>query len=918
MSQRKLSALALLLAAAAIFFWIGSNRMSESEEPQDSASFDRRERSVVLITIDTTRADRLASYGAEDVETPYMDRLAEQGIRFDQALSVAPITLVAHTSILTGLYPPEHGVRNNGTHHAGDELVLLSEILADRGYRTGGFVSAAVLERRYGLDQGFEVYDDDLSTGRERHPRMVADRPAEATVESATAWLDTIEDDERFFLWAHFYDPHAAYSPPPPYRDEYRGRLYDGEIAYMDSQIGRLLQHPKLRYEKDLVVTVIGDHGESLGEHGEQTHAILAYDSTLRVPWILWTPDAPTGRVFEPPVGQVDLVPTLLDLLDFEMPEDLPGRSLLPWIEGKTFSPRSLYSETFLPYYTYGWAKLQVLRQGDFKYIDAPKPELYDLSRDPFELTNLHEQQSGRAHDLHRQLEEYLETTDGGEREASLSLDSESIEKLRSLGYLSVGSTQPANDAERPDPKDVVDLHVGLERTRRLLSDRLFPQAVEEAKAILRRDPTNLAAMIDLAVALQGARDYDETVRVLERALSLDPDYTRLHVLLSEVESRRGNLEQALALIDSAIELDPVAVEQRLRKAQLLHRMEREEEAIQLLAATLLDDPENPRLLTARAQMIEMPQKRYEEAEATLRSAIERDPFLVAGYRNLGRLYELTSEPKRAVETYRQGLERRPDDADLHARLGALLARRSAGSEVERHLQEAIRLAEGPKPELHVSLGGWLADQGRLEDAQRQYEIALLHEPGNAAARNNRAIAYYRAGRVDEAVAELRDVIAKNPKYADALNNLAAVQVDLRDWQQAEDLSRRALGIDPSLPEGWNNLGVALDEQGEFEEARQAFEKSLELSPTYWRAKHNLGILLRKAGDPRAAVEALGEVLRDVPSHADTHLELGRLFAGPLADPKQARLHFNAFLRSAPNHPAAADIRTKLTEMPAQ
>ncbi|MFB3110558.1 MAG: sulfatase, partial [Gemmatimonadales bacterium] len=215
----------------------------------------RKPRSLVLITVDTTRPDHLEPYGAENVETPRLQRLAREGIVMEKAYAVAPLTLPAHTSILTGLYPPQTGVRNNGTHFVPAELTTLTERLSEEGYRTGAFVSAAVLERRYGLDQGFEIYDDDLSKFRVRNPRIVPERPGEFTVEAARGWLDTLEAEERFFLWVHFFDPHYAYNPPPPYHDDYRANLYGGEIAYMDAQIAELLSHPRIRQASGMAIT---------------------------------------------------------------------------------------------------------------------------------------------------------------------------------------------------------------------------------------------------------------------------------------------------------------------------------------------------------------------------------------------------------------------------------------------------------------------------------------------------------------------------------------------------------------------------------------------------------------------------------------------------------------------------------------
>ncbi len=890
---------------------------STPETPSaSSVSFERRARDVVLVTVDTTRADRLEPYGATDVATPHLAALAERGVLFERAYSVAPITLVAHASILTGLSPPMHGVRNNGTHHTTESLTTLAEILSSEGYRTAAFVSAAVLEKRYGLDQGFETYDDDLSTSRERHPRVVADRPAEATIDAAHAWLDEMPPDERLFLWVHLYDPHAVYSPPPPYRDQYAGRLYDGEIAYMDSQIGRLLQHSRLRQADDLAVTVIGDHGESLGEHGEQTHAILAYDSTLHVPWILSVRGGPTGVIHRPPVGQVDLTPSLLDLLGLPVPEGLSGQSLLPFLGTTEGAERAIYAETYLPFYTYGWAKLRVVRRGAWKYIDAPDPELYDLSRDPWELTNLHDQREGTAHDFRRILEESLEEAEGGEKEASLELDSEAIEKLRSLGYVSVGTGPAISGKDRPDPKTMVDLHVGLERSRRLLQDRLFPQAITQTRKILQKDPNNLAALIDLATAQEGAADVDGAIRTLERALSLEPRYSRLYLLMAGLESRRQEPQKALDLVETALDLDPRGIEAMATRVSLLARLGRIKEVRDSLARALEKSPDHPRLLVAQARLIDIPARRWDEAEAGLRQAIVRDPFHVPAYRQLGNVLELSGRTEDAEEVYRLGLQKKPDDADLHGKLGVILARRSAGTDAEKHLKEALRLSETPRPELHISLGSWLAEQGQVEEARLQFETALSYDPGNAAARSNRAVAFYRLGRVARAVDELRQVSEAHPDYADAANNLAAIEVDRGEWAAAETYARRALESAPDLPEAWNNLGVALDEQGQIGPAEAAFARSLELATDYWQAKFNLGVLLARTDRARPAEALFLEVVDQVPAYAESHLQLGHLYAGALQEPHLARRHWNAFLRAAPGHAEASGVRTELEALP--
>ena len=918
--MKRIAAFVVLLAglgliALAIMRWASDARNSE---PAGEHLMPRRARSVLLITVDTTRADYLEPYGSETVKTPSLQRLADTGVLFERAYSVAPITLVAHTTMLTGLYPPEHGVRNNGTHYVPDGLVTLSELLQGDGYRTAAFVSAAVLEARYGLGQGFEVYDDDLSSGRSRQPRMVADRPAEAVVENVTSWLDGLAADERFFVWAHLYDPHASYSPPPPFRDDYRENLYAGEIAYMDHQIGRLLEHPRLASSEDLVVTVIGDHGESLGQHGEQTHALLAYDSTLHVPWITRVSGGPAGKRVRAPVDQSDLMPTMLDLLDMEPAADVAGKSLLPLMEGQPLerrTARSRYAETYLPFYTYGWAKLKVLRRGDWKYVDAPTPELFDLRRDPFELSNLYDQEPDVAHDLARDLREFLDTAGEPEHETTIDLDSEAAESLRALGYLAVGTPEDS-DRERGDPKELVHLHVGLERARGLMRDRLYDAASNELRAILDRDPQNLAAMVDLATALEGAGRPEEAVVVVEEAMALDPDYPRLYLTMAGLQSRLGDPTEALALVDMALELDPRSLEAKAQKVQHLRFARRFDEARATLDELMTEYPGHPRVLLLDAQA-QIRSSDFERAKTQIVAALERDPFLVAAWRLLGDIEERSGRFEAAEEAWRSGLERQPDDVEQHARLGLLLARRGGGAEAERHLREAIRLAPSSRSELHVALGAWLAEQGRFEEAEEQYQTVLDQNPTDAGARNNLAIAHYRRGRIDEAVVLLESVVEEFPQHPDAYNNLAALAVERSNWSDAERYSRAALELDRGLPMAWNNLGIALEEQGRFELAGEAYDQALALDGEYWQASFNRAVLARKEGRSQAAAQAFEALIARVPGYPDTYLELGRLYAGPLDDAKRAKLHLNAFLRRAPRHSEAAAVRRELAGLPA-
>ncbi|MEM1181780.1 MAG: sulfatase-like hydrolase/transferase, partial [Acidobacteriota bacterium] len=778
-SSRRLPALGLIIAGlslAAVALVV--------DRPRDGV--DRAERSVLLMTLDTTRADRLGPYGGE-VPVPALSEIARTGVLYEQAYAVAPITMVAHTSLFTGLWPPQTGVRNNGIHAAGEDLVTLAERLRDEGYRTGAFVSAAVLEKRYGLDQGFDTYDDDLSSGLRRVPRMVPDRPAGATVDAALAWLEELADDERFFLWIHFYDPHAPYLPPSPHREAWPGRPYDGELAYLDAEIGRLLEHPRLTGEDGPITAVIGDHGESLGEHGEQTHALLVHDATLHVPFMLRWPGGPEGARFQGPVSQVDLLPTLLDLLDLTAPGDLPGDSVVPGSRRATRDARrALYAETYLPHYTYGWSKLRSLRRGPLKLIAADGgEELFDLRSDPRELSNVGDQQPGARHDLGRDLGELMDSFGGG-RESAQELDAESAAELRSLGYLAAGAL-PERSGPAPHPRDMIDVHTGLERARQLQGDALYDLASAELRRVLERDPENLAARIDLAENLASQGELDAASEQAEKALALDPSSARLHLQLASIEGRRGRLADALALVDRALELSPGQVEGHLQRALLLRGLGRGEAMVTSLEASLTAHPDHPRLLTSWAVLVLAPSGRVDDAEEALRAACRLDPFLAPAHRRLAELLTRSGRVEEALEIYRAAVRRRPQDAGLHAGLGGALARRggSDSRDAERHLREAIRLSARPRSDLFLQLAAALEARDATEESAAVYRRLADREVVGPRELSNRAVALLRSGRPELARRDLEAVLAEHPRHADALANLAAVTAELGDWSAA-------------------------------------------------------------------------------------------------------------------------------------
>ena len=375
-----------------------------------------RPRHLLLVTLDTVRADHLGAYGYAAAETPNLDHLAQAGLRFDQAMSPVPLTLPSHASLLTGRLPLEHGVRHNGARPLAAGTETLATRLTTCGFDTAAFVGAFVLDHRFGLNRGFGHYDDDIARDPGRDLRLEAERPASEVVDRALAWLAREEaaPARPQFLWLHLYDAHAPYTPPAPFAERHPDQPYDGEIAAVDAQLGRLLAAVRQRLGADVLVAVVADHGESLGDHGESTHGLLLYQPVLRVPLLLAGPGLPAGRTVATPVGLTDLAPTLAGLLGCagEVPLGT-GRDLSGYLRAGDEPPGAdLYAETQYPT-LFGWSPLTALRRGAFKYIAGPRPELYDLNQDRGEEHDLLHREPATARPLAARLEEMQASAPG-------------------------------------------------------------------------------------------------------------------------------------------------------------------------------------------------------------------------------------------------------------------------------------------------------------------------------------------------------------------------------------------------------------------------------------------------------------------------------------------------------------------------
>lgn len=571
---------------------------------------------VVLITLDTTRADHLGCYGAEGVTTPNLDALARKGVRFDQAQSPAPLTVPAHASLMSGLVPRHHGARDNTLHLLPSNVPLLAEALSNAGYDTAAFVSSVVLDRRAGLERGFNLYDDRVRVGR-REAFNYEERAASQTNAAVFEHISKLK--QPFFLWVHYFDPHLPYVPPPPHDAQHSGRPYDGEIAFMDAAIGRLLK----KLPGSLVV-VAGDHGESLGEHGEASHGVFLYQSTQRVPLIIAGPGIPGGRVIDQRVGLVDVMPTLLDLLGLATPGNIDGHSLVPLLRNpnKKWRNHDYEMETLFPALAYDWAPLRGLVRGDLVTIDAPRPEVYDLAEDSNQTNNL-----GTVRPEARRMLESLRRRGVAKADAKQdSLSAERRMRLAALGYASGAS----GDASL-DPKDGIALLHILDDARETIQRGRPQAAIKPLRGVLEKNPGNLQARLALVSALLGAGQPAAAVSAARKALARHADDDLVHfnlanALAAESVHRPEALGEAQNHYENTLRLNPRRADAYLNYASLLVSTDRHEAARSLLARAGDAGVEDPDIYAERG-VLELMQGRKEAAIAHFKEALRLNPY---------------------------------------------------------------------------------------------------------------------------------------------------------------------------------------------------------------------------------------------------------------------------------------------------
>jgi len=627
---------------------------------------------VILITLDTTRTDRMGFLGSHLGLTPNLDEFARQAIVFSRAYAHVPLTTPSHATILTGTYPQFNHLGDLGTPLAKD-LPYLPDLFRSRGYATVAVVGSQVLDPHAagapGFERGFNTYDASFHRRREGEDRYASEERRAATVVShALTWLKK-QPRSPFFLWVHFYDPHDPYDPPEPFKSKYASAPYDGEIAYMDSALGKLFAGLKtLGLYDSPVIAIVADHGEALGEHGEEGHGFFLYDETIHVPLMIRMPMGRSARSqVNTPVGLVDIAPTLLQATGELVPGKMQGKSLLPLMRsdcasGEVAVNDEIYAETNYPTSAFGWSWLRSLRTGKYLYVDAPHRELYDQSADPKALHNLADSRGGVADTVQAQLDEFRKKTSRLDSTKPAQLTPQVAEKLQALGYVTSASNATGDSGKQRgvDPKDRIEVANLLHHSLLAVDDGQYQSALSQLERVLKVEPSLALANQQLGKALNGLERYSEAIPWLEKAVELNPQSGTAHFELGAALGATGDWAGSATQLEAAVAHAP--------ESEDLHF------------------------------------------------------FLGFAYDNLGRMPD-------AEKSYRETLKINPNHFKANLFLGRLLGMQDKSPAALPYLQKAAKL-QPLSPNAHAFLANVYGDLGQTENARReQAEAQRLGTP---------------------------------------------------------------------------------------------------------------------------------------------------------------------------------------------
>jgi len=620
---------------------------------------------ILIITLDTTRADRIGCYGHKQALTPNLDSLAQQGVLYEQAFSQVPLTLPSHVSIFTGTFPPTNNIRVNAEGILSPEIPTLAELLQSEGYKTGAFISAWVLDSQFGLGRGFDHYDQSFNNFADTS-RGDTERAGNKVCDSALSWMNKT-DNEPFFAWVHFFDPHHPYSPPKKYRD-LLDDPYDGEIAFMDEQIGRLLT---LLDEKGIrentLIVVIGDHGESFEEHNETQHGLFIYNPTMQVPFIMSLPgQLPVNKRASQLVQQVDIMPTVLELVNCDIPETVNGKSLI----NSSLDSR-IYGESTYANQSFGWAPLSYLITSDWKYIHAPQPELYNRQTDPGELNNVIDSNSETASKMRDDLEQMVGnmiSISAGNAE----LDAEAIRRLESLGYVTSSSGNNSSADLGRDPKDMAHLYFAMMRAKaRNISGR-YDESIRILEPLVANSPESPELHACLGEAYLGAKRYADAERELENSIYFLPDDAVRLVALGDAKRAQGKLAEATSTYQQALDISPNFGQAWSRLGILSAEKGNKNKALTYFSKYVELNPNSANAQTNLANLL-FETGDIHQAINHYQTALQIDPAYLPAHASLWQALIKTGRRNEAISALRDALTVAPDNNNFITALEKLV-----------------------------------------------------------------------------------------------------------------------------------------------------------------------------------------------------------------------------------------------------
>ncbi len=775
-------------------------------------SCQRSRPNILLITFDTTRADAMGYASGTKGATPTLDALAANGTWFSTAITSEPLTVPGHTTIMTGLYPFNHGVRNNGTYIVPDSNVTLAERLRQEGYATHAAISAFVLDSQFGLDQGFDTYDDDLSSGPKQKMFMFKEVPAAVTADKAITWLSKGRPKDRpFFLWTHFFDPHADYVPPADVAARFPDSKYRGEIAYADRELGRVLAKLReLKLDRNTIVIFTSDHGESLGEHGETTHGIFVYDGTARVPLLISGPGIPRRRI-DDVVRTADIFPTVLDLLGLP-PAKVDGASLEPLWKGRKEEPRVAYIESFSPRLNFGWAELRASRTKTLKVIDAPRPEAYDLAADPDEQNNLYRGatvDAPGARPLAVDLQKIVKEDPFNEgRQQQSKMDAEARQKLAALGYVWGSETQKSGP--RPDPKDRITYWNQFERAQGLIRGKRFEEALASLQELLQSDPDNVVAMGSLANALQRTHQPEQALTVYKRMIEIDPNRETPYLGAARILRDARKFDEARLLSEQVIRMQPDNPEGYTSMGDIDLDQERYPEAEQWFLKAREIDPNSSMAITGLGNCLNR-SGRLPEALALLKAGYEKDKTSQALVYNLAVVTERSGDAKGALKLYEESLKLEPDHSMTWNNIGSILDRGGNRAQAVKCIAKAHEL-DPDNVEATYNLGALLLTQKKPREAIPLLAEALHERPALVPAAVQLARALMQVGRSEEALKIWKQL---TPRVPAAWIQIARIELGRGN----EKAARQAVA--DGLAKGGPRFAAALERNPELKKLRK-------------------------------------------------------------------------------------------------